>query len=456
MNDQSPVGWSETTPWLFSTGTDYVNRADLGITVTFDSPSVGETDVSNLVFRAFRLDPLWRVAGLQDGWEDAAVCGHRESDLSAWQRFGTNYYNDCSMSVADALDAARGFGVSTSGETLFFDLYLQDLGGEVETANAWPERLYLGARQGVQCRRQPERSHGRRRVRPPLFHDRRDRGRQGGRRRRRRRDVRADDALRHSRSDQLTKIYPPSSPSPTGVPGSLVRVHLLGRRLLPRGVLRGRFQVLGVVVDHLHHHHRARGRRVALRSDAGVASTTDARSGCQVDAPRGGHGSQRHRLRPHHRHAVGVRVFLPLLQGADGGVHDGAPGRGEAGEGVQGDAGRGRFRSRRLASRISCTGSATTTSSSSTGSARTSSTPSGKVDAAPVSAWRKMFIANEWNELQSKSVASRGADPPAHGAVPRGTQLPKPRHHRTQHGHGGPAALSRCPPCSFASPSEPG
>ena len=38
-------------PWLFySTGTDYVNRADLGITVTFDSPSDGETDVSNLVF----------------------------------------------------------------------------------------------------------------------------------------------------------------------------------------------------------------------------------------------------------------------------------------------------------------------------------------------------------------------------------------------------------------------
>ena len=45
------------------------------------------------------------------------------------------------MSVADTLNAARGFNVSTSGETLFFDLYLQDLSGEVETANAWPERL---------------------------------------------------------------------------------------------------------------------------------------------------------------------------------------------------------------------------------------------------------------------------------------------------------------------------
>ena len=72
---------------------------------------------------------------------------------------------------------------------------------------------------------------------------------------------------------------------------------------------------------------------------------------------------------------------------------------------------------------------------------RTSSTPSGKIDAAPVSAWRKMFIANEWNELQSAHHVA-GADPPAHGAVPRGAQRAQPGHHRTQHGHGGPRALS--------------
>ena len=38
---------------------------------------------------------------------------------------------------------------------------------------------------------------------------------------------------------------------------------------------------------------------------------------------------------------------------------------------------------------------------------RTSSAPNGKIDASPVSAWRKMFIANEWNELQSQRVTSR-------------------------------------------------
>jgi meckelin len=38
---------------------------------------------------------------------------------------------------------------------------------------------------------------------------------------------------------------------------------------------------------------------------------------------------------------------------------------------------------------------------------RTSSAPNGKMDASPVSAWRKMFIANEWNEIQSRRVTSR-------------------------------------------------
>ena len=62
----------------------------------------------------------------------------------------------------------------------------------------------------------------------------------------------------------------------------------------------------------------------------------------------------------------------------------------------------------RSASRTSSSGRPTTTSSSWTGSARaTSSAPNGKIDAAPVSAWRKMFIANEWNELQSRRVTSR-------------------------------------------------
>ena len=70
------------------------------------------------------------------------LCGGRESELDAWTRFGTNYYNDCSLSVEDALEAARGFGISTAGETLFFDAYIQDLGGAAASSSAWPERLY--------------------------------------------------------------------------------------------------------------------------------------------------------------------------------------------------------------------------------------------------------------------------------------------------------------------------
>ena len=148
MNDQSPVGWSETTPWLFySTATAYARRQDVGITVTFDEPKTGtaaaeSTETSELVFvlSVSTLSGEW--LGFKKMGKLMQLCGGRESDLAAWQRFGTNYYNDCSLPVADALDAARGFGVSTAGETLFFDLYIQDLGSKAASAGEWPERLY--------------------------------------------------------------------------------------------------------------------------------------------------------------------------------------------------------------------------------------------------------------------------------------------------------------------------
>jgi meckelin len=38
---------------------------------------------------------------------------------------------------------------------------------------------------------------------------------------------------------------------------------------------------------------------------------------------------------------------------------------------------------------------------------RATTTPQGQMMNAPVSAWRKMFIANEWNELQTERLTSR-------------------------------------------------
>jgi meckelin len=70
------------------------------------------------------------------------LCGGREQDLTQWQRFGTNYFSDCQLPLSEALDAARSFGKSSAGETLFFDLYIQDLGGVAPTADTWPEGLY--------------------------------------------------------------------------------------------------------------------------------------------------------------------------------------------------------------------------------------------------------------------------------------------------------------------------
>ena len=137
------LDWSETLPWLYYSTGDYASRTDVGLTMSFSVPAEDEYDVvSNLVFvlSVSTLSGEW--LGFRPVGKLLQLCGGREDDLQAWARFGTNYFNDCSLPVADALDAARGMGISTAGETLFFDLYLQDLGGLAPTANAWPERLY--------------------------------------------------------------------------------------------------------------------------------------------------------------------------------------------------------------------------------------------------------------------------------------------------------------------------
>lgn len=137
------VGWSETMPWLYySTAVDYLSRIDLGALVTFDDPGSSATEVSELQFvlSVTTLSGEW--LGLRPVGKLLQLCGGREQDLTQWQRFGTNYFNDCDLGVAEALDAARGMGKSASGETLFFDLYIQDLRGAAATANVWPESLY--------------------------------------------------------------------------------------------------------------------------------------------------------------------------------------------------------------------------------------------------------------------------------------------------------------------------
>ena len=142
--EMSPaVGWSETMPWLYYTsGTDYAGRTDLGTVVTFDAPGSSTTEVSELQFvlSVTTLSGEW--LGFRPVGKLLQLCGGREQDLTNWQRFGTNYFNDCTLPVAEALDAARAMGKSAAGETLFFDLYIQDLAGAVATANVWPESLY--------------------------------------------------------------------------------------------------------------------------------------------------------------------------------------------------------------------------------------------------------------------------------------------------------------------------
>ena len=135
----------DLTPRLFyDAGVDYAGMNDLELEVSKSASGDAATGntVQNLEFVVSITSLTGEWLGFKSMGKLFQLCGGRESELDAWTRFGTNYHNDCVLSVEDALEAARGFGKSTGGETLFFDVFIQDLGGAAASSNAWPERLY--------------------------------------------------------------------------------------------------------------------------------------------------------------------------------------------------------------------------------------------------------------------------------------------------------------------------
>ena len=134
-----------STPRLFyDAGVDYTSMTDLELSISqadSGTDATGNT-VKNLEFvvSVTTLSGTW--LGMKSMGKLFQLCGGKESERDAWTSFGANYYNSCELSVEDALTAARGFGMSTAGETLFFDLYIQDLGGLAASTTKWPERLY--------------------------------------------------------------------------------------------------------------------------------------------------------------------------------------------------------------------------------------------------------------------------------------------------------------------------
>ena len=135
----------DETPRLFyDVGIEYTSMTDLELEVS--QSDSGDSDTGNTVKDLEFVVSVTSLTGTWLGMKSMGklfqLCGGKETELDAWRAFGTNYYNTCTLSVEDALDAARGFGISTSGETLFFDLYIQDLGGVAASTSEWPERLY--------------------------------------------------------------------------------------------------------------------------------------------------------------------------------------------------------------------------------------------------------------------------------------------------------------------------
>ena len=149
------IYWTDTLPWLFykSAPGDYLGRTDVGLTMSFYSQPAGSGKVSDLplVLSKFLLNGTW--AGFVPLGSQFQLCGAVSSDSQQWRRFGTNYQNTCRLSVSQILAAAAVDGTDPDGNPYFFDLYLQVPGSVSGGGQAWPGRLYpvpvlnLGMRQ---------------------------------------------------------------------------------------------------------------------------------------------------------------------------------------------------------------------------------------------------------------------------------------------------------------------
>jgi len=120
------------------TPSTYYERDDIELQVSFAEQDYGKSKVSDLVFvlSTYALNGTW--LGFSNWNLEFQACGGRTKDLDNWKRFGTNYKSSCSLSLEDLMKQASVY--ATDDGPLFFDIYLQDLAGASPTE--WPQRLY--------------------------------------------------------------------------------------------------------------------------------------------------------------------------------------------------------------------------------------------------------------------------------------------------------------------------
>ncbi|GAQ91983.1 Meckelin-like protein [Klebsormidium nitens] len=115
-------GWSDTLPWLYYSGDaeSWLRRTDLQSSVSFQHQAPGSSSAADvtLVLSMFTLNGTW--LGFQNLTRQFQLCNGNEDDVNQWQRIGTDYENSCDLK----LTAVQHF--EQSDEPIFYDIYFQD------------------------------------------------------------------------------------------------------------------------------------------------------------------------------------------------------------------------------------------------------------------------------------------------------------------------------------------
>ncbi|KAG2452271.1 hypothetical protein HYH02_003295 [Chlamydomonas schloesseri] len=111
-------------PWLFYTGSGYTDDPNMDLEVQFSGGSLANGQVSVLTFilSAYALNGTW--LGYNQWTSQFQLCGAPELDGSRWTRFGWNYQNECDIDLTAVLgQLADGF--RGGGDTVMYELFLQ-------------------------------------------------------------------------------------------------------------------------------------------------------------------------------------------------------------------------------------------------------------------------------------------------------------------------------------------
>ncbi|GFR52700.1 hypothetical protein Agub_g15327 [Astrephomene gubernaculifera] len=111
-------------PWLYYGGSGYVDDSNMDLRVMFSKGSLAQGKVSSLTFilSSYLLNGTW--LGYNQWTSEFQLCGAPQNDGSRWYRMGWNYDNSCSLKL-EGLLARASAGLTGGADTVVHELFLQ-------------------------------------------------------------------------------------------------------------------------------------------------------------------------------------------------------------------------------------------------------------------------------------------------------------------------------------------